>query len=68
MKIPFSFTAIEDNQVLFGPISIPEIIGFVSIDGELQNPVGTDFSLGGVSITLNSGVPIGTVISGVLDI
>lgn len=69
MRIPFSFTATVLGQTIFGPVTIPGIIGFISIEGALQNPVsGTDFTLSGINITLTEGVPVGTVISGVLDI
>jgi hypothetical protein len=69
MKTPFSFVATTANQTVFGPIDISlEAVVTMGIDGEFQDPTGTDFTIGGIYLTLAAGVPVGTKIAGVLEI
>lgn len=64
----FSFVATTSGQTIFGPIDVSlESVVVLGVAGALQDQ-STDFTLGGIYITLTTGVPVGTKVSGVIDV
>ena len=69
--LPFSFTATQDNQTVFGPLqSIPMAIITLAITGTLQDPAGVipDYTIDELSIVLSQGISAGNTVYGVYQV
>lgn len=68
--LPYSFTAAEDNQTVFGPLdSLPVAVITLAITGTLQNPDDEiDYTIDGLNIVLNQGVAIGNTVYGMIQV
>lgn len=66
----YSFIAETDGQTVFGPLSKnPVSVITLAITGTLQNQAADtpDFTVSGLYITLNEGIPAGNTVYGVIQ-
>lgn len=66
--VSFSFTCDTQGQTVFGPLPITPQAIWLYINGTAQNQTNGDFSISGPNIILNSGIDIGDIVYGVIQL